>query len=148
MKLEHAAAIATPPDRLWSQVMDIPEAARCLPGAAAVTPTGTGEFKGSLLAQVGPVRLVLDGEVAVVSRDDVARRASLRASATDTRLGGTLRAQIDLEVTEAPGGSRLRVSTDVQVGGRIGEFGQSVMERKSTQILEQFVQCVAAAASR
>lgn len=148
MKLEHAVAIAAPPDRLWSQVMDIPAAARCLPGAAAVTPTGTGAFKGTLLAQVGPVRLVLDGEVAVVTRDDVTRRASLRASAKDTRLGGTLRARVDVEVTEATGGSRLRILTDVQVGGRIGEFGQSVMERKSKQILEQFVQCVAAAATR
>ena len=77
MKLEHAVAIAAPPDRLWSQVMDIPAAARCLPGAAAVTPTGTGAFKGTLLAQVGPVRLVLDGEVAVVTRETL---PSLRAS--------------------------------------------------------------------
>ncbi len=148
MKLDYAVPIAAPADPFWSRVMDIPEAARCIPGAAAVAPTGPGKFKGTVLAQVGPVRLVLDGEIAVVTRDDVARRASLRASAKDTRLGGTLRAQIDVEVTEAPGGTRLRISADVQVGGRIGEFGQTVIERKSAQLLEQFVQCVAAAATR
>ena len=148
MKLEHAVAIVAPADPFWSRVMDIPGAARCIPGAAAVAPTSPGKFKGTVLAQVGPVRLVLDGEIAVVTRDDVARRASLRASAKDTRLGGTLRAQIDVEVTEAPGGSRLRISADVQVGGRIGEFGQTVMERKLAQLMEQFVQCVAAAATR
>ena len=148
MKLEYALAVAAPPDRLWSRVMDIPQAARCLPGAAAVTPMGSGEFKGTLLAQVGPLRLVLEGEIAVVTRDDVARRALLRASAKDTRLGGTLRARVDVEVNEAPGGSRLRISTDAEVGGRIGEFGQAVMERKSAKILEQFMQCVAAAATR
>ncbi len=148
MKLERTVSAAVPPDRLWSQVMDIPAAARCVPGAAAVTPIGPREFKGTVLAQVGPVRFVLDGDIVIATRDDAARHATLRATAKDTRLGGTVRATVDIDVTGSQRGSRLRVSTDIQVGGRIGEFGQAVMERKSGQLLEQFVECVAAAATR
>jgi carbon monoxide dehydrogenase subunit G len=101
-----------------------------------------------LLAQVGPVRLVLDGDVTVVSRDDAARRAALRATAKDTRLGGTIRASIDVGVTDATGGCELTITTDVEVAGRIGEFGQAVMQRKSAQLLQQFSQCLSRVATR
>jgi carbon monoxide dehydrogenase subunit G len=94
------------------------------------------------------VRLVLDGDVTVVSRDDAARRAALRATAKDTRLGGTIRANIDVAVTDATGGCELTITTDVEVAGRIGEFGQAVMQRKSAQLLQQFSQCLSRVASR
>ncbi len=147
MKLTHTATIAVPPDRVWRVVMDVPIAAQCVPGVAAVSPTGPDRFKGSLMVQIGPVRLVLDGDIAVTSRDDAARRATLRADAKDTRLGGTVRATVDIALDDAPGGCVLRIESDVQIGGRIGEFGQPVIQRKSDQLLTQFAQCIARSAA-
>jgi carbon monoxide dehydrogenase subunit G len=147
MKLAHTAAIAAPAERVWSAVMDVPVAARCVPGVAAVTPTGTDRFKGSLLVQIGPVRLVLDGDIAIVTRDDGARKASLRADAKDTRLGGTVRATIDVSLADTPAGCELRIESDVQIGGRIGEFGQPVIQRKADQLLAQFAQCIGKSAA-
>ncbi len=122
--------------------MDVPVAARCVPGVSAVTPSGPDRFTGSLLVQLGPVRLTLDGDIAVVSRDDAARTASLRAEAKDTRLGGTLRATVDVALRETAGGCELRIESDVQIGGRIGEFGQPVIQRKATQLLNDFAACL------
>lgn len=147
MKLSHTAAIGVPIDRAWAVVNDIPTAARCVPGVAAVTPSGKDAYKGSLLVQIGPVRLVLDGDIAVTSRDDVAHRASLRADAKDTRLGGTVRASVDLALRATDGGCELTITSDVQIGGRIGEFGQPVIQRKSDQLLAQFAQCLARTAA-
>jgi carbon monoxide dehydrogenase subunit G len=127
--------------------MDVPTAARCVPGVAAVTPAGADRFKGSLLVQIGPVRLVLDGDIGITSRDDAARRASLRAEAKDTRLGGTVRATVDIALRDVAGGCELRVDGDLQIGGRIGEFGQPVIQRKADQLLAQFAQCLGRTAS-
>lgn len=143
MKLAHRAMIDVPIERAWSVVMDIPAAARCVPGVAAVTPAGKDAYKGSLLVQIGPVRLVLDGDITVTSRDDVGHRAALRADAKDTRLGGTVRATVDLALRAAEGGCELDITSDVQIGGRIGEFGQPVIQRKADQLLAQFAQCLA-----
>ena len=147
MKLAHRAAVAGPAERVWKVVMDVPVAARCVPGVAAVTPSGPDRFKGSLLVQIGPVRLVLDGDIVVVSRDDGARRASLRADAKDTRLGGTVRATVEIALAEKPGGTELHIDSDVQIGGRIGEFGQPVIQRKADQLLAQFAQCLGKSAA-
>ncbi len=143
MKLAHTATIAAPMDAVWAVVMDIPVAARCVPGVAAVTPAGPDQYKGQLLVQIGPVRLVLDGDIAVARRDDLARRATLRADAKDTRLGGTVHATVDIALVERSGACELHIESDVQIAGRIGEFGQPVIKRKSDQLLAQFTECLA-----
>ena len=147
MKLAHTASLAVPVQKAWSVVMDIPVAARCVPGVAAVDPTGKDTYKGSLLVQIGPVRLVLDGDIVVTSRDDVAHRASLRADAKDTRLGGTVRATVEVSLAPTASGCDLRIESDVQIAGRIGELGQPVIQRKADQLLAQFAQCLARTAS-
>jgi len=111
-------------------------------GVAAVDPAGADKFNGSLLVQIGPVRLVLDGEIAVTSRDDASRRASLRANAKDSRVGGTVRSTVDLTLRDVPQGCELSIDSDVQIGGRIGEFGQPVIQRKADQMLAQFAACL------
>jgi carbon monoxide dehydrogenase subunit G len=147
VKLSHTVTIAAPAEKVWAVVMDIPLAARCLPGVAAVNPSGADKFNGSLLVQIGPVRLILDGEIAVASRDDAARRASLRASAKDSRIGGTVRSTVDLALRDVAGGCELKIDSDVQIGGRIGEFGQPVIQRKADQLLAQFAQCLSRTAA-
>ena len=143
MKLSHTVTIAAPAEKVWAVVMDVALAARCVPGVAAVTPASEGKFKGSLLVQVGPVRLVLDGDISVTARDDAARRGALRADAKDSRVGGTVRATVDLALRDVAEGCELRIDSDLQVGGRIGEFGQPVIQRKADQLLAQFAQCLA-----
>lgn len=147
MKLTHTSRIAAPMERVWDVVMDVPRAAACVPGVAAVTPRGPDRFTGSLLVQIGPVRLVLDGEIAVIARDDAAHRASLRADAKDSRLGGSVRATVEIALAERPDGCELRIASDVQIAGRIGEFGQPVIQRKADALLAQLAECVARSAS-
>jgi carbon monoxide dehydrogenase subunit G len=142
MKLSHTATVEAPAERVWAVVMNVPTAAKCVPGVAAVDPLGPDKFKGSLLVQIGPVRLVLDGEIAVASRDDAARTASFKADAKDTRLGGTVRATIDVALKDVASGCEMKIDGDVQIAGRIGEFGQPVIQRKSDQLLAQFARCL------
>jgi carbon monoxide dehydrogenase subunit G len=125
-------------------VTDVPAAARCVPGVAAVTPAGAGKYKGSLLVQLGPVRLVLDGDVSLTATDEAAGKASVRADAKDSRLGGTVRATMDLAlVDKGADTTELRITSDVQIAGRIGEFGQPVIQRKADQLMTQFAECLA-----
>jgi carbon monoxide dehydrogenase subunit G len=140
-EVAHTAKIAAPAERVWQVVADA-RLRTLVPGVAAVTPAGPDRFKGSLLVQIGPVRLVLDGDIAVVSRDDGARKASLRADAKDTRLGGTVRATVDIALRELADGCELSIASDVQIGGRIGAVrAAGDPARWADQLLAQFAQC-------
>jgi len=145
MKLSHTRVVRAPRAKVWKLVTDIPAAARCVPGVAAVTPSGAGKYKGSLLVQLGPVRLVLDGDVTLTVTDEAAGKASVRADAKDSRLGGTVRATMDVTLIDKGDDTELRITSDVQIAGRIGEFGQPVIKRKADQLLTQFAECLARA---
>ena len=93
--------------------------------------------------RVGPVKLALAGTVAVESRDEAAGTARLRADAEDRRLGGAVRAFVDLAVSgDDP--TELRVTSDVAVLGRIGELGQPLIARQADKVLAGFAECLRA----
>jgi carbon monoxide dehydrogenase subunit G len=140
MKLEHSVSIDASRARVWAALMDLPSAARCVPGTRDIVVSGEG-VRGTLDVRVGPVKLALSGTVAVESRDEAAGTARLRADAEDRRLGGAVRAYVDLAVTgDAP--TNLRVSSDVAILGRIGELGQPLIARQADKVLAGFADCL------
>ena len=143
MKFTHTAMVAAPKDEVWTRLMDIPAAARCVPGVASVRPSGKDRYLGTLAVQIGPVRLVLDGDFAIVARDEAAGTASIRADAKDSRVGGAIRATLDVALAEREAETQLRIGTDLTVMGRLGEFGQASIKRKADQLIQDFAECLA-----
>ena len=143
MKFTHTATVAASRDRVWAKLMDIPAAARCVPGVASLRAAGSDKYLGTLAVQVGPVRLVLDGDLVVTARDEKAGTASVKADAKDSRVGGAIRATMALHLSEKEDETELRIATDLAVMGRIGEFGQAVIKRKADQLMQDFADCLA-----
>lgn len=140
MKLEHRVTVDAPRAAVWAVLMDLPVAAGCVPGTRDVVAAGDG-VRGALDVRVGPVKLALDGTVSVESRDETAGTARLRADAADRRIGGAVRALVDLAVTgDAP--TELRISSDVAILGRIGELGQPLIARQADKVLAGFADCL------
>ena len=125
-------------DRLWDFLMDVPRVARCVPGLETVEAVDERSYKGRLGVRIGPIRLSLDGTVAIEEQDHEAWRARLRADANDRRLGGGIRARVSLTLTSADHGTRLVIETDLAVLGKIGEFGQPVIRKKADGLLDEF----------
>ncbi len=147
MKLAHSSTVPVPVERVWTVVMDVPRAAACVPGVSGVSGAGEDRFRGDLAVQVGPVRLSFSGEVAIVARDDAAHRATLRADAKEARLGGSVHASVEIALARAGEGCALRIESDLQVAGRIGELGQPLIQRKADQLLREFGACLARTAA-
>ena len=125
-------------ERLWDFLMDVPRVARCVPGVESVEAVDERSYQGRLGVRIGPIRLSLDGTMAVEEQDPTAWRARMRADASDRRLGGGIRARLTLTLAPAPNGTRLSIETDLTVLGKIGEFGQPVIRKKADGLLEEF----------
>jgi uncharacterized protein len=142
MKLEYRVTVDAPRAKVWGVLMDLPAAARCVPGTRDIAPAGEG-VSGTLDVRVGPVKLALGGTVTIESRDEAAGTARLRADAEDQRLGGAVRAFVDLAVRgDAP--TELKISSDVAILGRIGELGQPLIARQADKLLAGFAECLRA----
>jgi carbon monoxide dehydrogenase subunit G len=120
--------------------MDLPVAARCVPGTRDLGSSGDG-VRGTLDVRVGPIKLSLTGTVAIESSDQAAGTARLRADAEDHRLGGAVRSFVDLAVS-GDNPTDLRITSDVAILGRIGELGQPLIARQADKVLAGFADCL------
>lgn len=125
-------------ERLWDLLMDVPTVGRCVPGVEAIEAVDASAYKGRLGVRIGPIRLSLDGTMAIEEQDRSAWRARMRADANDRRLGGGVRARMTLTLTPAGAGTLLHIETDLTVLGKIGEFGQPIIKKKADTLLEEF----------
>ncbi|HTE83644.1 MAG TPA: SRPBCC family protein [Dehalococcoidia bacterium] len=141
MHFENQATLAASKAAVWSFLMDIPKAATCVPGAENVVQLDSDtSYTGVMKVRVGPISLSLSGTVTVEERDEADGRATMSAQASDRRIGGAVNAKVTMTISEpSPGETHLSVVTDANVLGRLGEFGQPVIRKKSEQIMQQFV---------
>jgi carbon monoxide dehydrogenase subunit G len=142
VKLDHRVTVDAPHATVWAVLMDLPLAAGCVPGSRDIAADGDG-VRGTLDVRVGPVKLALAGSVTIDSRDESAGTARLRADAADKRIGGAVRAFVDLTVT-GDGPTELHLVSDVAILGRIGELGQPLIARQADKVLAGFADCLRA----
>ena len=137
MKLVHAVALRLPRERVWAFLQDIPRVATCVPGVDEVRDLGGDRYGGTLNVAMGPVRLALAGEVAVRARDSAASSLTLQVSAADAKAGGSVAAEVRIALL-GDAETKVEVTSDVRIMGRIGEFGQPLIKRKADQTMAEF----------
>jgi carbon monoxide dehydrogenase subunit G len=124
--------------------MDVPRVATCLPGVESVTPDGEDKYNGQMKVRVGPISLTFQGVVTLQERDRDNWKASLHVEGSDRRVGGGVNATTTMTLLEkGPAETELVVDSDVRLLGKIGEFGQPLIRKKSDEMMQQFVRCVA-----
>jgi len=142
MKLENEFTVPAPVDRAWEVMLDMQRVAPCLPGAAIESSDGD-EHVGTMAVKIGPITARYRGTVRIVEADQPSHRAVMRAQAKDQRGQGTAAATITSRMEETPGGTRVRVETDMRITGPAAQFGRGVMQEVSAKMMRRFADCLA-----
>ena len=141
MKFSQRAVIPSAREPLWNFLMDVPKVAQSLPGVESVSKIDDTTYQGTLKVRVGPISLNLQGKIILEEQDKERWRAALRAEAKDRVAAGAVNGKTSMELKElGPKETELVVETDVNILGKIGEFGQPIIRKKADQMLQQFVE--------
>jgi carbon monoxide dehydrogenase subunit G len=141
VKFQQKAVIEVDRERLWEFLMDVPKVAKSLPGVESVKQIDESTYEGMLKVRVGPIGLNLTGKIILEERDKQNWKAALRAEAADRMAAGAVRGKTAMQLKElSPDQTELQVETDVNILGKIGEFGQPIIRKKADQMLNEFVQ--------
>jgi carbon monoxide dehydrogenase subunit G len=147
MKLENEFTVPAPVERAWDVLLDLERVAPCLPGAAIEGSDGD-EHQGTMTIKIGPITARYKGTVRIEEADADARRAVMRAQASDQKGQGTAAATITSTMEQVPEGTRVRVETDMRVTGPAAQFGRGVMQDVSKKMMGRFADCLAAEIGR
>ena len=91
--------------------------------------------------RVGPIKLNLQGKIIVEEQSKENWRAALRAEAKDRMAAGAVNGKTNMVLKELSANqTELLVDTDVNILGKIGEFGQPIIRKKADSMLKEFVE--------
>jgi carbon monoxide dehydrogenase subunit G len=141
MELTNEFRVALPVDQAWTVLTDVERIAPCLPGAQLQEIEGD-EYRGIVKIKVGPITANYKGVATFASLDEVAHVAVLRAEGRETRGQGNANATITATLVADGDGTAVTVITDLQITGKVAQFGRGVLADVSTKLLGQFVDCL------
>jgi uncharacterized protein len=142
MQIENSFEVAAPPDRVYAFLLDVNRVVGCVPGAELSEVVDPSTFKGKVKIKVGPVTVAYAGTARITDRDDSARTATLAGEGRETTGPGNARAKAAMRVEESGSGSKVTVSTDFTVAGRVAQFGRGLMEDVSKSLVAQMAACI------
>ncbi|MFD5780760.1 SRPBCC family protein [Streptomyces sp. NPDC126933] len=139
MKIDNEFTVGVPIDRAWEALTDLEGIAPCMPGAQ-LTGVDGDVYSGNVKIKVGPVISQYAGTAQLVEKDEAAHRAVIRARGKDSRGAGNATALIDAVLHAEGAGTVVTVATDLNVTGKIAQFGSGMIQEVSVKLLGQFVQ--------
>ncbi len=145
MQFENSCVIPVATGRLWDYLIVIPNVAGCLPGVQSIETVEDGKKYAGVVAQkIGPVSLKLKGKLTIDFMDVDRYAGAMKVEAADQRISGLIQGTIGLNLEElAAAETKLTVSTDLILLGKIGEFGQPIIRKKADQVIAQFAKNLA-----
>src|SRR5436190_9005377 len=126
MEITDRFRVKTSIDETWKVLLDIERIAPCLPGAQLEEIDGD-EFRGVVKVKVGPITAQYKGTARLAEVDEAARRIVIDASGRDTRGQGNAKAKILVTMAPEGVGTRVDVTTDLSITGKVAQFGRGVL---------------------
>ena len=137
MEFLNKFVVPAPVDEAWTLLTDVPRIAPCLPGAS-VRQVGEG-YEGDVTVKVGPIKVGYSGVASFTELDATSRTMVLDARGKESSGRGSAAAVIHVNLTpEGQGRTGVQVRTDLQITGKVAQFGRSAMADVGERLIGQF----------
>jgi uncharacterized protein len=125
MQIDNSFSVPLPVAEAWAVLLDVPRIATCMPGAALQAVEGERRYKGEVAVRLGPVMLTLQGRAEIVSLDEAAHVATVKAEGRDLKGRGGSSATVRFALAAiAPAVTRVDIRTDLALSGAIAQYGR------------------------
>jgi carbon monoxide dehydrogenase subunit G len=142
-KVEERFEVAAPLERVWKYMIDPARVVVCIPGAELLESREDQSFLGAVKVKVGPITSAYKGVIKFTEIDEQNHRVSLVGDGREAGGGGSAKVTMSSQLTAlAAGGTEVIVNAEVDLIGKIVQFGRGMIEEVSRQLFRQFSACV------
>lgn len=143
MEIEKTVTVAAPAQQVWAMLLDPNVMGGCVPGMQSIEVLSEDEYVALMRVKISFISAKFKLKTRIVER-----RAPyyLRTEGTgeDTSVASSLKQQSEIFLSEQPDGqTELRIKVLVDVMGRLGTFGLSVMKTKADRMWDEFARNLA-----
>lgn len=145
MEFENKFSVDAPIDTVWAYLLDVPSIAPCVPGTQLTEVVNDTEYKGTVKIKLGAAQISYRGTITLREVDEKVRRVVLSASGSETRGAGSVSGTVTSTLTEEPAGrTGVHIVSEVNVTGRVAQFGRNIMQDVSNRLIREFASCLQA----
>ena len=142
-KIEQEFEVQAPVQRVWEYLIDPAKVVVCIPGAELLESEDERTFLGAVKVKLGPVAMSYKGRMRFTEMDEQGHQVRLVGEGREAGGAGSAKVSMLSRVTPANGGGALVVvSAEVDLVGKIVQFGRGMIEEVSRQLFRQFSACV------
>jgi uncharacterized protein len=142
-KIEEKFEVQAPVERVWKYLIDPAKVVVCIPGAELLESQDERTFLGAVKVKVGPVTMAYKGLVKFAELDERDHQVRLVGEGRESSGSGSVKVTMVSRVARlASGAAEVTVNADIDLVGKIVQFGRGMIEEVSKQLFRQFSACV------
>src|SRR5690606_10130740 len=142
IRIEETFRVGAPVERVWHFLLDPHQVVQCLPGAELIEAQDERTFLGRVRVKVGPISASYKGRAELTEVDEQNHRVRMTGEGQDTKGAGSARMTMTSRITAGgDGAAEVRVESEVQLVGKLAQFGRGMVEEVSKQLFRQFAEC-------
>ena len=143
MEITEQFVVTQPIETVWTLFQNVPELARCLPGAELTKDNEDGTYEGSVSVKLGPISASFVGK-ATVEFDHDANNITIQGRGVDRSGGSQGRVDVGVDLVETDEAhTSVTITAAVQLAGPIAQFGRTgLVNEVSKRLIDEFSDCV------
>jgi carbon monoxide dehydrogenase subunit G len=134
MNGEHELAV--PPQTVWEKLNDAAILKTCIPGCEQLDKTSDTEFQAVATVKIGPVKAKFKGRVTLSDLDPP--NGYKISGQGDGGVAGFAKGGATVKLTPKNGGTLLSYNVDAQIGGKLAQLGQRLINGAAKKIADDF----------
>jgi carbon monoxide dehydrogenase subunit G len=136
MTMTGEALLPAPRQDVWAKLNDPDTLKACIPGCEELEKISDTEFRATVKTKIGPVSARFKGRVNLTDLDPPAGYKIVGEG--EGGVAGFAKGGAEIKLTEAEGGTLLSYSVEAQIGGKLAQLGQRLVNGAAKKVADEF----------
>jgi carbon monoxide dehydrogenase subunit G len=138
--------LPVPRETVWEKLNDAETLKACIPGAEQLDKLSDTELQAVVTTRIGPVKAKFKGKVTLSDLDPP--NGYKISGQGDGGVAGFAKGGATVKLTPKNGGTLLAYTVEAQIGGKLAQLGQRLINGAAKKIADEFFKNFAAAVSQ
>jgi carbon monoxide dehydrogenase subunit G len=125
-------------ETVWAKLNDAEVLKACIPGCEELTKTSDTEFQAVATQKIGPVKARFKGKVQLTDLDPP--NGYKISGEGDGGIAGFAKGGATVALSEKDGGTLLTYNVEAQIGGKLAQLGQRLVNGAAKKVADDFFQ--------
>jgi uncharacterized protein len=136
MTMSGEQQLAAPREKVWAALIDTNVLKACIPGCETLDKISDTEFMAVATNKIGPVKARFKGKVTL---SDLDPPNGYRISGEgDGGIAGFAKGGATVKLTDKDGGTLLTYNVEAQIGGKLAQLGQRLINGVAKKLADDF----------